>query len=264
MSADLWWDKIMNDNSRGKLAGRVAIVTGGSRGIGAAIADAFAVEGAAVALVHLGDTANAEQVVSRLRRAKIDCIQVECDVSREDQVRDCLDAVRGTLGSVDILVNCAGIGHLAKLEEQTLEQWERVIAVNLTGTYLMSAQCYPDMTARGWGRIINVSSQMAFSGGVGASAYCASKAGVIGFTRALAVEAAPHGVLVNCIAPGATQTDMLDACGEDLKAGILAKIPLGRFGTPQEIAPLAVLLASDEGSFFVGQTISPNGGDVLG
>jgi 3-oxoacyl-[acyl-carrier protein] reductase len=253
----------MNEDSRGKLAGRIAIVTGGSRGIGAAIADAFAAEGAAVALVHFADTSNAEQVLSRLRRAKIDCMQVDCDVSREDRVRDCLDAVRGTLGSVDILVNCAGIGQLARLEEQTLQQWERVIAVNLTGTYLMSAGCYLDMKARGWGRIINVSSQMAFSGGVGATGYCASKAGVIGFTRALAVEAAPHGVLVNCIAPGATQTDMLDACGEELKTSILGKIPLRRFGLPQEIAPLAVLLASEGGAFFVGQTISPNGGDVL-
>jgi len=253
----------MSDKVHGKLAGRVAIVTGGSRGIGAAIATGFASEGAAVAVIHLNDAANAERITSELRRADGKCLPVECDVSEEGQARDCVDAIRRTFGKVDILVNCAGVGHLANLEELTLEQWSRVIAINLTGTYLMSACCYADMKAQGWGRIINVSSQMAFSGGVGASAYCASKAGVIGFTRALAVEAAPHGVLVNCIAPGATQTDMLDACGEELKARILAKIPLRRFGTPQEIAPIAVLLASEEGSFFVGQTISPNGGDVF-
>lgn len=253
----------MSDTMQGKLHGRVAVVTGGSRGIGAAIAASFAAEGAAVAVVHLNDTANAEQIVSNLRGEDGACLQVDCDVSDESQVRDCVEAVRRTLGKVDILVNCAGVGHLANFEELTLESWNRVIAINLTGTYLMSACCYADMKARGWGRIVNVSSQMAFSGGVGASAYCASKAGVIGLTRALAVEAAPHGVLVNCIAPGATQTDMLDACGEELKGTILAKIPLKRFGMPQEIAPIAVLLASEEGSFFVGQTISPNGGDLL-
>jgi 3-oxoacyl-[acyl-carrier protein] reductase len=253
----------VSDKVHGRLAGRIAIVTGGSRGIGAAIATSFVAEGAAVAIVHLDDAANAERVVSELRKANAKCMQIECDVSDEDRARDCVDAVHKTLGNVDVLVNCAGVGHIANLDELTLKQWNRVIAINLTGTYLMSACCYTDMKAQGWGRIINVSSQMAFSGGAGAAAYCASKAGVIGFTRALAVEAAPHGVLVNCIAPGATQTDMLDACGEELKARILGKIPLRRFGLPQEIAPLAVLLASEEGSFFVGQTISPNGGDVL-
>jgi 3-oxoacyl-[acyl-carrier protein] reductase len=253
----------MNDNNRGRLAGRIAVVTGGSRGIGAAIAASFVAEGAAVAIVHHNDAANAERTISELREANGNGMQVECDVSDEDQVRDAADAVRRKLGNVDILVNCAGVGHLSDLEHMTSEAWNRVIAINLTGTYLMSACCYRGMKARRWGRIINVSSQMAFSGGAGASAYCASKAGVIGLTRALAIEAAPHGVLVNCIAPGATQTDMLDACGEELKSRILAKIPLGRFGTAEEIAPIAVLLASEEGSFFVGQTISPNGGDIL-
>jgi 3-oxoacyl-[acyl-carrier protein] reductase len=247
----------------GRLSGKVAIVTGGSRGIGAAIAASFASEGSAVGVIHLDDTMNAERVVARLQQTNVDCMQANCDVSEETQVDECLGAVRRTLGPPDILVNCAGVGHLSNFESLTLESWNRVIAINLTGAFLMAAYCYPHMKVRGWGRIINVSSQMAFSGGAGASAYCASKAAVIGLTRALAVEAAPHGVLVNCIAPGATQTDMLDACGEELKASILSKIPLRRFGIPQEIAPIAVLLASDEGSFFVGQTISPNGGDVL-
>jgi 3-oxoacyl-[acyl-carrier protein] reductase len=253
----------MSDNVHGKLANKVAIVTGGSRGIGAAIAASFVAEGAAVAVVHYNDIANAERTITQLRQANGRCMQVECDVANEGQVRNGVDMIHREFGRVDILVNCAGVGYLSDFEHLTSEAWNRVIAINLTGTYLMSACCYTGMKARSWGRIINVSSQMVFSGGAGASAYCASKAGVIGFTRALAVEAAPHGVLVNCIAPGATQTDMLDACGEELKAKILARIPLGRFGTPHEIAPLAVLLASEEGSFFVGQTVSPNGGDVF-
>lgn len=253
----------MVSDSQRKLRGKVAIVTGGSKGIGAAIAAQLAAEGASVAVVHLDDAANADRLVSPVRDAGGTGMQIDCDVSEHSQARKGVDAVRRAFGSVDILVNCAGIGHLAAFDDLTLDAWNRVLSINLTGTYLMSSLCYADMKARGWGRIINISSQMAFSGGVGAAAYCASKAGVVGFTRALAVEAAPHGVLVNCIAPGATQTDMLDTCGEDLKASILARIPLGRFGMPQEIAPIAVLLASDDGAYFVGQTISPNGGDVL-
>jgi 3-oxoacyl-[acyl-carrier protein] reductase len=253
----------MNDALEGKLRGKVAIVTGGSRGIGAAIVERFVAEGAAVAIIHLNDAVNANHIVVDLSRAGGKGLAVEGDVADDRQARRCVETIRGSLGPVDILVNCAGIGHLASFDELTLEAWNRVVSVNLTGTYLMSSLCYLEMKARRWGRIINISSQMAFSGGVGASAYCASKAGVVGLTRALAVEAASHGVLVNCIAPGATQTDMLEACGDELKATILAKIPIGRFGRPSEIAPIAVLLASDEGSFFVGQTISPNGGDVL-
>lgn len=254
----------MNEAVRPRLANRVAVVTGGSRGIGAAIAAGFAAEGATVAIVHRDDDAIAARTAGELGQAGRVCIPFECDVSEERQVDDCVSAIHRSLGPVDILVNCAGVGgHLSDFEHLTLQSWSQVLAVNLTGTFLMSNRCYADMKNRSWGRIINISSQMAFLGGARAAAYCASKAGVIGLTRALAIEAAPHEVLVNCIAPGATQTDMLDACGEALKASILARIPLGRFGAAREIAPIAVLLASEEGSFFVGQTISPNGGDVL-
>jgi 3-oxoacyl-[acyl-carrier protein] reductase len=248
---------------RGKLAAKRAVITGGSRGIGAAIARAFVLEGATVAIAHHNDQGNAQQTLHALRTSNEGCIAVECDVASPQQAQSCVQTVCQQLGGVDILVNCAGIGGGGPFEEITLDLWERVLAVNLTGAFLMSRHCYPLMKRHRWGRIINVASQMVFSGGVEAAPYCASKAGLVGLTRALAVEAAKFGVLVNGIAPGATMTDLLIACGEARMAEILQRIPLGRFGSPDEIAPTAVLLASQEASFYVGQMLSPNGGDVL-
>lgn len=243
------------------LAGKTALITGGSRGIGAAIAHAFSAAGATVVIVHHGDAANADNTWAQCTHQAGHI--AECDVTDEQAVIALVDSVKQHYGTIDILVNSAGIGAGADFETMTLALWNQVMAVNLTGSFLLARYCYPLMKARQWGRIINIASQMAFSGGAGAAAYCASKAGVIGFTRSLAVEAAPHGITVNCIAPGATQTAMLDACGEEGKHSILQKIPLGRFGRPEEIAPTALLLASEGGAFYIGQTLSPNGGDVL-
>jgi 3-oxoacyl-[acyl-carrier protein] reductase len=248
---------------RDRLAGRTAVVTGGSRGIGAAISKAFVAEGAAVAIVHLDDEDNARRTLESLRSVDARCVSMSCDVTNQQQVNICLAGTRRELGGPDILVNCAGIGVGARFEDTTLDHWNQVLGVNLTGAYLMTRYCYPLMKERGWGRIINIASQMAFCGCVGAAAYCASKAGLIGMTRSLALEAAPFGVLVNCIAPGATVTDMLNQASEEEKAALLRRIPLGRFARAEEIAPTAVLLASEDGAFYVGQTLSPNGGDVL-
>jgi 3-oxoacyl-[acyl-carrier protein] reductase len=255
----------MNEKAQDKvkLSGRTAVVTGGSRGIGAAIAKALANEGAAVALIHHDDCANAHRALTALKALNRRCVALNCDVTDPQQVRLSIDTVYRQLGGLDILVNCAGIGGGGPFEEMTLELWNRIISVNLTGAFLMTRYCYPLMKKKRWGRIINISSQMAFSGGVGVAAYCASKAGLIGFTRGLAIEAAKFGVLVNNIAPGATLTDMLRSIGEDRMRATRSKIPLGRFGKPEEIAPTAVLLASDDGAFYVGQTLSPNGGDVF-
>lgn len=246
-----------------KLLNKVAIVTGGSRGIGAAIAKLFAIEGAVVAIIHHEDTYNAETVLTELKIQNKNCTAFNCNIADQYQVCTTIDKVNSQMGSVDILVNCAGIGGGGCFEEMSLDLWNRILKVNLTGAFLMARYCYPLMKNKRWGRILNLSSQMAFSGGEGASAYCASKAGLIGFTRSLAVEAAPYGVLVNGIAPGATMTDMLKNCGEASMNNLLKKIPLGRFGRPEEIASTALLLASEEGAFYVGQTLSPNGGDVF-
>ena len=246
-----------------KLYQKNAVITGGSRGIGAAIAKAFVKEGATVSIIHNADHSNAKNTLKQLNKSNKNCLSFNCDITRQNQVDKAIEAIRQQRGAIDILVNGAGIAEGDLIEKVSLEQWSRVLNTNLTGAFIVTQACYPDMKQKKWGRIINISSQMAFSGGVGASVYCAAKAGLVGFTRALAVEAAPFGVLVNSIAPGATMTQMLKDCGEKFMTDKLNAIPLGRFGKPEDIAPTAVLLASEDGAFFVGQTLSPNGGDVF-
>lgn len=245
------------------LAGRTALVTGGSRGIGAAIVELFAENGCKVGYCQYGDDANAEALEAKLSESGTSVVHTVCDVSREDQVDQMAAWSRDALGDVDILVNCAGIGGDLLFEELTVDAFDRMIGVHLRGTFLVTRQYYPAMRDRGWGRIINFSSQLAYKGAPGQSHYCAAKGGIVGFTRALAYEAAPNGVTVNSIAPGPVETDMLMGLSDGWRAMKQAQLPIGRFGHVDEIAPTALLLASDSGSFYVGQTLSPNGGDVL-
>ncbi|WP_159715097.1 SDR family NAD(P)-dependent oxidoreductase, partial [Geminicoccus flavidas] len=170
---------------------------------------------------------------------------------------------RDELGQVDILVNCAGIGGDRAFTELSVAEWDRMIAVHLRGTFLVTHTFFPDMVRRGFGRVINIASQLAYKGAPGLAHYCAAKAGIVGFTRALAYEGAPHGVTVNGIAPGPVETDLLNGMSDSWRAMKQAQLPIGRFGQVGEIAPTALLLASDAGSFYVGQTLSPNGGDVM-
>jgi 3-oxoacyl-[acyl-carrier protein] reductase len=165
---------------------------------------------------------------------------------------------------VDILVNCAGVAAgTVPFADLTIETWERIMGVHLRGTFLMTHHVFANMAARKWGRIINFSSQLAYKGSGGKAHYCAAKAEIVGFTRALSYEGAPHNVLVNAIAPGPVDTDMLKQNSEDWRARKKGELPINRFGEVGEIAPPALLLASDAGSFYVGQTLSPNGGDVM-
>jgi 3-oxoacyl-[acyl-carrier protein] reductase len=238
-------------------------VTGGSRGIGAAIVRAFAVEGCAVAFCHLGDEAGANLLVREVKAAGRTAIAAACDVSDEEAVTAFVAEARGRLGDVEILVNNAGIGGEAAFETITPAMFDRMLAVHLRGTFLMTRACYPEMKRRGYGRIINIASQLAYNGAQGVAHYCAAKAGIIGLTRALSREAAPYGVLVNTIAPGPIETDLLDEMSEEWRDKKRRELPIQRLGTPEEVAPTAVLLASKGGSFYVGQTLSPNGGDVM-
>ena len=245
------------------LRGRVALVTGGSRGIGAAIVRAFVAEGADVAFCHLDDDDRAAEVRSEIEAAGRRTYAASCDVADEAAVETFVSAVREKCGAIDILVNNAGTSDEALFEAITPAEFDRIIAVNLRGTFLMTRACYPEMRSRSAGRIINIASQLAYRGAAGLVHYCAAKAGVIGFTRALAREAASYGILVNAIAPGPVDTDLMAAMTEGWKESKRRELPLHRFGTPEEIAPTAVLLASEAGSFYVGQTLSPNGGDVM-
>lgn len=248
---------------QGVLEGRKALVTGGSRGIGAAIVELFARNGAEVAFCHVGDRERADALVQNLSEKGFRTAHGECDVSDEAAVTEMLAWAKKELGQIDILVNCAGIGGDLAFTEMTVAAWDRMIAVHLRGTFLVTHGVFAEMMARGDGRIINFASQLAFKGSPGLAHYCAAKAGIVGFTRALSLEGAAHGVLVNAIAPGPVETELLAGLSAEWHEMKRREMPVRRFGTVGEIAPTALLLASEAGSFYVGQTLSPNGGDVM-
>jgi 3-oxoacyl-[acyl-carrier protein] reductase len=229
-------------------SGRTVVVTGGASGIGRAIAGAFRANGDRVAVL---DRADAPDVIP-------------VDVAHEASVRRAFSSVREQFGIVDVLVNSAGLLTESPVEDMDLAMWNETISVDLTGVFLCAREVLKPMRQQRWGRIINVASQLGIKGGVGLGHYSAAKAGVIGFTKALALEVAPDNVLVNSIAPGPIETPLVDGISEDWKRAKRAELPLGRFGTPAEVAPAALLLASDPGgNLFVGQTLGPNSGDVM-
>jgi 3-oxoacyl-[acyl-carrier protein] reductase len=256
------FSRIARRHVMGKLTGRTALVTGAASGIGAGIASAFASEGAHVVVVDVCDEQSAAQPVLR-ELGEHSAGFFRADVADETAVQTMADEVLGQVGAIDILVNCAGIFSQALVEEMQSADWDRVIAVNLRGTFLCTRAFLPTMLERRWGRVINVASQLGQIGGVEVAHYAASKGGVIAFTKSLAREVAARGVTVNAIAPGPINTPLLARDTPEWRASKLAELPIQRFGEVSEVAPTAVLLASDDGSYYVGQTLSPNGGDTM-
>ena len=249
--------------TEGPLQGKIAYVTGGSRGIGRAIALAFAEAGADIAICHLEDAAQAATLVQAVKARGRRGFQVEADVASPAAVRGFAEAAEATLGPCDILVNNAGINIRKPFESVTEEDYDRVIDVHVKGMFFMAQAVYPGMVARRRGRIINIASQLGLKGAPGAVAYGTAKAGVIGLTRSLAQEAAPKGIQVNAIAPGPIETNLTRARGPEWKKAMEESLPAGRLGRPEEIAATALLLAGPGGAFYVGATLSPNGGDVM-
>jgi 3-oxoacyl-[acyl-carrier protein] reductase len=246
----------------GKLDGRVAIVTGAASGIGRGIAEAFAEEGAAVAIAdknEQGAQTVADGIAGRGGRA----IAVQVDVTDEAFVGAMVERVLADLGRIDILVNNAGIDTISTVVEMPLAMWQQMMDVNLTSVFLCTKAVLPTMIAQRSGRIINMGSQLGLEGTDRMVHYCAAKAGVHGFTKALAYELAPHNINVNAIAPGPIETPLLDSIPEDWLEKKKASIPLGRFGRVEEVTPTAVLLASDGGSYYTGATLNVSGGDVM-
>ncbi len=229
------------------------------------MATAFASEGALVAVNHLGPKERdaAEAVAEAVRSHGTQAIVVQADVSNEHDVAAMVSQVEAAFGRVDILVNNAGFATRGPVETLPLHRWERMIAVHLTGTFLCTRAVLPGMYERDFGRIINTASQLAYRGGAERAHYVAAKAGIIGFTRSLALEIGPRGVTANCVAPGATETPILDGASTEFLDALRATIPKGRFATVEEVVPAYVFLASDDARHVVGQTISPNGGDVF-
>ena len=245
----------------GKLDGKIALVTGGASGIGAAISELFAREGAKVGILDLnleGATAFAAKIA-----APGCAIAVQADVSDETMVKAAFAKVREELGEIDILVNNAGIDTTCELANMPTEMWDRMINVHLKGTFLCSREALPGMKAKRWGRIINLSSQLAHKGSPTMVHYCAAKAGIMGFTRALAYEVAREGITVNCLNPGPINTPLLLGLPGAWLENKKKELPIGRFGEVGEVAPAALLLASNEGSYFIGASMNMNGGDYM-
>jgi len=246
----------------GKLEGRIAIVTGSARGIGRGIARAFAAEGAAVALADRdeeGVLAAAAELEAQGARA----VGLPVDVTDAAAVEGMVERTLTELGGVHVLVNNAGICTVAPLVELELEQWQAVIDADLTSVFLCTKAVLGPMIEQRYGRIVNIGSQLALKGSATMVHYSAAKSGVHGFTRALAYEVAPYGITVNVIAPGPIETDMLAADPQEWLDAKRAEIPLGRFGRVEEVAPTAVLLASEDGSYYTGSTLNVSGGDVM-
>ncbi|MCH8182048.1 MAG: 3-oxoacyl-ACP reductase FabG [Proteobacteria bacterium] len=250
-----------------KLENRIALVTGASSGIGEGVAKAFAREGADVAINYPSDAQerNIWRVKDAIEKEGRKALVVKADVSGEDQVKRMVDEVMAAFGRIDILVNNAGVANTAApIHEMSVQMWDENIAVNLRSVFLCTRYVLPHMYAQDYGKIINNSTQFAYTGSPNFGHYTAAKAGVIALTRTLAMEVDDRNINVNCVAPGATMTPMVDDVPKDKPLGVLARQTKHRFGDVDlDIVPAFVFLASEESRFFSGQTISPNGGDVF-
>jgi 2-hydroxycyclohexanecarboxyl-CoA dehydrogenase len=247
--------------------GRVAVVTGAASGMGLAIARHLAARGERVALLDLHGEATL-RAAEEIRTSGAPAIGVEADVTDRGAIDAALEKVRAELGPVRIMVTAAGLDAFERFTDITPESWERILAVNLTGTFHCIQAAVPDMLEARWGRIVTISSSSAQSGAPRMAHYVAAKAGVIGLTRALALDLARHGITVNVIPPGMIDTPMLRRAAAGGDIGGLEKtaaraVPVGRPGTPEEVAAACGFLCSDEAAFITGQVIGVNGGMVL-
>jgi acetoacetyl-CoA reductase len=237
---------------------RVALVTGGTRGIGRAICERLCADGMKVAAGYSGNDAAAEACARELG-----VMVVKGNVGNFADCKQAAEAVEKELGPIDVLVNNAGITRDGVFHKMTSEQWSEVIRVNMDSLFNMTRQVIEGMRDRGWGRVINISSINGQKGQMGQTNYSAAKAGMIGFTKALALENARKGVTVNCIAPGYIDTEMVQAVPEKVLEGIIAQIPVGRLGHGDEIADMVAFLAGERAGYVTGATLSLNGGQYM-
>ena len=245
------------------MEGRVALVTGGGRGLGRAIAVRFAVEGAKVAISYHSNDAAAEETEELVRKAGAACETFKGDVASPEDVEALMKGVGEAFGPVEILVNNAGTTRDNILLRMKDAEFEEVLDTNLKGTYLCTRAVLRGMVRARWGRIVNISSVVGLLGNAGQANYAASKAGMIGFTKSVAREVAGRGITANAVAPGYVETELTGALPENVKEQILGQVPVGRFGEPEEIAEVVAFLAGDRAAYVTGQTIAVDGGMVM-
>lgn len=245
------------------LKDKVALVTGGSRGIGRAIALALAEAGADVAINYSGNEAKANEVVAEIEKLGKKAVAIRANVANVEEVEQMVAQVLDTFGKLDILVNNAGVTRDNLIMRMKEEDWDQVIDINLKGVFnCIKAVTRPMMKQRS-GRIINISSVVGVAGNAGQANYVAAKAGVIGLTKTTAKELASRGITVNAIAPGFIETDMTDVLGEQIREELMKSIPLARLGKPEDVANMVRFLASPEADYVTGQVIHVDGGMVM-
>jgi 3-oxoacyl-(acyl-carrier-protein) reductase len=242
-----------------ELTGKACLVTGGSRGIGRAIALELGRHGAFVAVGYAHNKAAAEQVAAEIATSGGKSFAFGCDVQDPEAIEPAVARVVEQFGKIDVLVNNAGITRDRSLAKMSDEEWDAVLQTNLSSVFHLTARVLPHMVKAGYGRIVNISSVIGIHGNFGQANYAAAKAGIIGFTKSAALELARKGVTVNAIAPGFIETEMIAAMPDEVRAQILEKIPMGRFGRPEEIAQAVAFLISN-GDYITGQVITIDGG----
>ncbi len=245
------------------MGNKVALITGGTRGIGRAIALKLSEEGYNIAISYINNNKKAQEVVDEIEKNNVKALAIKADVSKEEEVNNMMKVINKELGNIDVLVNNAGITKDNLLIRMKTEDWDQVIDTNLRGVFLCTKAVARGMMKKRYGKIVNIASIVGISGNTGQGNYSASKAGVIGFTRSIAKELGSRGINVNAVAPGFIETDMTQVLEDNIKDEMLKSIPLNRAGKPEDVANLVVFLCSEKADYITGQVIHVDGGMLI-